>query len=51
MVLYWSYENSDLTSCAELLKKLKYNSYLLVNNRLKEYWKKGMFRALEPVKV
>jgi cytochrome c oxidase subunit 2 len=46
---YWSYENSDLTSCAEL-RKLKYNSYLLVNDRLKEYWKKGMFRSLETSK-
>jgi cytochrome c oxidase subunit 2 len=44
---YWSYEISDFNSCSETTCTLKYSSYMLTNEYLKENDKLGYFRALE----
>lgn len=43
---YWSYEISDFNSCSEI-HNLKYSSYMLTNESLKEHNSIGFFRNLE----
>jgi cytochrome c oxidase subunit 2 len=43
---YWSYEMSDFNSCSDI-HNLKYSSYMLVNDALKEKSSLGFFRVLE----
>jgi len=44
---YWSYEISDFNSCSEASQNLKYSSYMLTNEFLKENNTVGFFRVLE----
>jgi len=44
---YWSYEISDFNSCSEVSQNLKYSSYMLTNEFLKENNTIGFFRVLE----
>lgn len=44
---YWSYEISDFNSCSEATQNLKYASYMLTNESLKENSSIGFFRSLE----
>jgi len=44
---YWSYEISDFNSCSETTQNLKYASYMLTNESLKENSSIGFFRSLE----
>lgn len=44
---YWSYEISDFNSCSEAAQTLKYSSYMLTNEFLKENSTLGFFRVLE----
>jgi cytochrome c oxidase subunit 2 len=44
---YWGYEISDFNSCAETTQNLKYASYMLTNESLKENSSIGFFRSLE----
>ena len=44
---YWSYEISDFNSCSEVTQSLKYSSYMLTNEFLKENSSIGFFRVLE----
>ena len=44
---YWSYEISDFNSCSEASQNLKYSSYMLTNEFLKENNTVGFFRILE----
>jgi cytochrome c oxidase subunit 2 len=44
---YWSYEMSDFNSCSESSQTLKFSSYMLTNEFLKENNKLGFFRVLE----
>jgi cytochrome c oxidase subunit 2 len=44
---YWSYEISDFNSCSEAGQSLKYSSYMLTNEFLKENNTVGFFRVLE----
>ena len=44
---YWSYEISDFNSCSESNQSLKYSSYMLTNEFLKENNSVGFFRVLE----
>jgi cytochrome c oxidase subunit 2 len=43
---YWSYEISDFNSCSET-QNLKYSSYMLTNENLKDNDSLGFFRVLE----
>lgn len=43
---YWSYEISDFNSCSDT-QNLKYSSYMLTNEALKENSSMGFFRTLE----
>jgi len=43
---YWSYEMSDFNSCFDT-HNLKYSSYMLTNESLKEKSSLGFFRNLE----
>lgn len=43
---YWSYEISDFNSCSAV-HTLKYSSYMLTNESLKENYPIGFFRNLE----
>jgi len=43
---YWSYEISDFNSCSDT-QNLKYSSYMLTNEALKENSSMGFFRVLE----
>lgn len=43
---YWSYEMSDFNSCSDI-HHLKYSSYMLVNETLKDKSSLGFFRVLE----
>jgi cytochrome c oxidase subunit 2 len=43
---YWSYEISDFNSCSDT-QNLKYSSYMLTNEALKENNSLGFFRVLE----
>ena len=44
---YWSYEISDFSSCSESNQTLKYSSYMLTDEFLKENNSIGFFRNLE----
>ena len=44
---YWSYEISDYKICSSEEKSLKFSSYLLTNDFLKEHNNLGFFRLLE----
>lgn len=44
---YWSYEISDFNSCSEDSQTLKYSSYMLTDEFLKENNSVGFFRNLE----
>lgn len=44
---YWSYEISDFNSCFEPNQSLKYSSYMLTNELLREKNSIGFFRLLE----
>ena len=44
---YWSYEISDFNSCSENNQTLKYSSYMLTDEFLKENNSIGFFRNLE----
>jgi cytochrome c oxidase subunit 2 len=44
---YWSYEMSDYKICSATNKSLKFSSYLLTNDFLKNYNNLGLFRLIE----
>ena len=44
---YWSYELSDYKICSNVNTSLKFSSYLLTNDFLKDYNNLGFFRLLE----
>ena len=44
---YWSYEISDFNTCLKKFNSLKFTSYMLAKDELRDGGRKGFFRILE----